>query len=134
MTIGILIISHESLGQSLLDICTKTLGLCPLAVHVIGVSLHDDPDALIHKATAILGTLDTGDGVLVLTDLCGATPANIACKLKQQNEQLMIISGLNLPMLMRVLNYPDLSLNDITKRAIEGGRQGVVLLPVHPEN
>ncbi|MBL1277972.1 MAG: PTS sugar transporter subunit IIA [Ectothiorhodospiraceae bacterium] len=131
MTIGVLIISHESLGQTLLDICTKTLGLCPLTAQVIGVPLDADPDVLINEAETRLDTLDTGDGVLVLTDLCGATPANIACKLRhriKQHKQLTVVAGLNLPMLMRVLNYPDLSLDDSAERAIKGGQQGVMLL------
>lgn len=129
MTIGVLIISHESLGQSMLDISVKTLDVCPLAVQVLGVPLDLDPDLLARKAEAIIIELNSGDGVLILTDLCGATPANIACRLASQQEQVMVVAGLNLPMLMRVFNYPELRLIDIAERAVDGGRQGIILMP-----
>lgn len=132
MSIGVLIISHESLGQAMLDISMKTLGACPLDVQVLGVPLDTDPDSLAVEAQAMLRTLDSGDGVLILTDLCGATPANIACRLaggSAPDSQIMVVAGLNLPMLMRVFNYPELQLIDIAERAVDGGRQGVLLMP-----
>lgn len=128
MTIGILLLSHERLGQAMLDISVKTLSVCPLATAVMGVALDDDPDRLVLDAEKKLAELDSGDGVLVLTDLCGATPANIACRLAHL-ENVMVVAGLNLPMLMRVLNYPDLQLTEMAERAVEGGRQGIMLLP-----
>lgn len=132
MTIAVLLITHESLGQTLLEISVKSLGLCPLEVQVLGVPLDNDPDTLIREAKTMLDTLDSGDGVLILTDLCGATPANIACRLAHQPEQqdrVIVVTGVNLPMLMRVFNYPELSLTDIAQRAVDGGRQGVMLMP-----
>ena len=137
MTIGVLIISHESLGQAMLEISMKTLDACPLDVQVLGVPLDSDPDSLTHKAETLLDTLDSGDGVLILTDLCGATPANIACRLANaspKHGQIMVVAGLNLPMLMRVFNYPELRLIDIAERAVDGGRQGVLLMPGSCEN
>jgi len=70
--------------------------------------------------------------VLKLTDQCGATPANIACRLASHpppQKEVMVVAGLNLPMLMRVFNYPELRLIDIAERAMDGGRQGVMLMP-----
>lgn len=128
MTIGLLIISHESLGQAMLDTSVKTLDVCPLAVQVLGVPLDMDPDKLTLTAEAMVKTLDSGDGVLILTDLCGSTPSNIACRLAS-HEHVMVVTGLNLPMLMRVFNYPELRLIDIAERAVDGGRQGVMLMP-----
>lgn len=137
MSIGVLIISHESLGQAMLDISMKTLGACPLDVQVLGVPLDADPEQLAGDAENTLQTLDSGDGVLILTDLCGATPANIACRLasaSSKHSQIMVVAGLNLPMLMRVFNYPELRLIDIAERAVDGGRQGVLLMPGPCEN
>jgi len=128
MTIGVLLVSHERLGQAMLDISVKTLSVCPLATRVLSVSLDEDPDALAARAEKMVHELDAGDGVLVLTDLCGATPANVACRLTHL-EHIMVVSGLNLPMLIRVLNYPNLSLEEVAERAVDGGRQGVMLLP-----
>jgi mannose PTS system EIIA component len=128
MSIGVLLISHESLGQDMLDISVKAMGFCPLAVKVLGIPLDADPDTLSHQAQALVSSLDSGDGVLVLTDLCGATPANIASRLTQDNH-IMIVAGFNLPMLMRVFNYAQLTLMEIAERAINGGRQGILLMP-----
>lgn len=128
MTIGVLILSHELLGQSMLEVCTKTLGVCPLATKVMDVPLDSDTGEITRHAEKMVQELDTGDGVLVLTDLCGATPSNIASRLNHSGK-LMVVAGLNLPMLMRILNYPKLRLEEMAERAVEGGRQGVMLLP-----
>ncbi|HEC18947.1 MAG TPA: PTS sugar transporter subunit IIA [Gammaproteobacteria bacterium] len=132
MTIGVLILSHEQLGQSMLDVSVKTISVCPLATRVLGVSLDEDPDMLAVKAQTLLDEVNSGDGVLVLTDLCGGTPANIASRLAHLDD-VMVVAGLNLPMLIRVLNYPELSLAETAERAVAGGRQGIMLLPGHNE-
>jgi len=128
MTIGVLLVSHESLGYTMLDISVKILSVCPLATRVLSVPLDDDLDILAERAEKMVIELDCGDGVLVLTDLCGATPSNIACRLVRV-ANVMVVAGLNLPMLIRVLNYPELSLTEMAERAVDGGRQGVMLLP-----
>ena len=128
MTIGVLLITHEPLGQALLEISTNTLNACPLATAVLDVARDRDPAQLASEAGKLLKELDSGDGVLVLTDLCGSTPSNIACQLRSQ-QRVMVVAGLNLPMLIRVLNYPELSLTEMAERAVDGGRQGVMLLP-----
>ncbi|WP_455217452.1 PTS sugar transporter subunit IIA [Kaarinaea lacus] len=128
MTIGVLIVSHGTLGQAMLDISVKTLDVCPLATRVLNVSFECDPDLIARNAEDMAKELDSGDGVLILTDLCGATPSNIACRLVRHH-RAMVVAGLNLPMLMRVLNYPNLTLEEMAERAIDGGRQGIMLLP-----
>lgn len=128
MTIGVLLINHQPLGQAMLEVSMKTLGICPLAVQVLDVPLDADPDQMTREAQRMVAALDSGDGVLILTDLCGSTPANIACRLSGQ-QRVMVVTGLNLPMLMRVFNYPELQLLDIVERALDGGRQGVMLMP-----
>lgn len=69
--------------------------------------------------------LDQGQGILILTDMFGSTPSNIACAVSDRND-IRIVSGLNLPMLIRVLNYPSLSLEELELKAISGGQEGVV--------
>lgn len=128
MTIGVLIVSHDQLGQAMLDISVKTISVCPLATRLLNVSYDCDPDELASAAENMVRELDSGDGVLVLTDLCGATPSNIACRLVRSSH-VMVVAGLNLPMLMRILNYPNLSLEEMAERAMDGGRQGIMLLP-----
>ena len=72
-----------------------------------------------------LHEIDQGDGTLILTDMYGSTPSNIACDTSERHD-IRIVSGLNLPMLIRVLNYPHLSLNELEQKAITGGQDGVV--------
>ena len=127
MTIGVLIVSHELLGQTMLDISVKTLSVCPLATKVLSVQLECDPGELAENAEKLVKELDTGDGVLILSDLCGATPSNIACRLSY-HQHVKVVVGLNMPMLLRILNYPNLSLEEMADKAVDGGRQGVMML------
>jgi PTS system ascorbate-specific IIA component len=129
MTIGILLVSHAPLGQTLLDTAIKNLGIiCPLATTVLDVPFDADPRAQVRQAETLYTHLDTGDGVLVLTDLCGATPSNIASHLAQQ-PRTMVIAGLNLPMLIRVLNYSKLELTELAEHAAESGRRDILSSP-----
>jgi mannose PTS system EIIA component len=83
-----------------------------------------DPDQQLERAQQYLQQLEQGDGVLILTDLYGSTPSNIACKLR--NDKVAVITGLNLPMLIRVLNYPALNLHELAEKATGGGREGII--------
>lgn len=99
-----------------------------LTTAVLDIPFGIDPDTQAQQAEALYTHLDTGNGVLVLTDLCGATPGNIASRLAH-HPHVMVIAGLNLPMLMRVLNYPTLELAEMAEHAAEGGRRGILSLP-----
>ena len=79
--IGILIISHGDLGNSLIHCANHVMGERPEHLMHLGVTIHDDPDVIIPKALELLKQLDRGDGVLILSDICGATPCNIANRL-----------------------------------------------------
>ncbi len=126
MTIGVLLVSHGALGEVVLDIAVKTLSVCPLATRTLSIPFDSDPEAMKQTALSLLQELDSGDGVLVLTDMFGATPSNVACTLACQ-DRVLVVAGLNLPMLLRVFNYPQLDLQALAERAVEGGRQGVVM-------
>ena len=79
--IGILIVTHGAFGESLIHCASHVLGKRPLQVRQVGVTVHDDPDAILPQAQELVRQLDEGDGVLVLTDIFGATPGNIAARL-----------------------------------------------------
>lgn len=125
MSVSLLIIAHAPLGQSVLDAATGTLGRNPLKTAVLDVERSDEPDIAIIQAQRLVEELDQGDGVLVLTDIYGSTPSNIACSLLQR-ENIRIITGLNLPMLIRVMNYADLDLPSLTDKAFSGGHDGIL--------
>ena len=124
MSVGVLIISHDGIGPALLGTATLMLNDCPLQTKLLTVSRDCDPDQLTEDAIEQLEALDSGDGVLVLTDLYGSTPCNIALKLAPQNH-IQVVSGLNLSMLIRVFNYPKLTLEELSENAISGGKDGI---------
>ena len=127
MAVGILLVTHPGIGNALLDVAATLLRPLPLAVEAFEVPFDADPDAQLPLASAAMRRVDGGEGVLVLTDLHGATPANIAARLARLGTPVRRVSALNLPMLLRVMNYPELPLEAMPAVASAGGRNGVVL-------
>jgi PTS system ascorbate-specific IIA component len=125
MTVGILLICHNDIGAELIETATDMLERQPLSLAHIDVRQDDDPIDLLNTARRRVAELDGGDGVLVMTDMYGSTPSNIAHRLREQHH-VQVISGVNLPMLVRALNYPRLSLADMTAKARSGGRDGII--------
>jgi PTS system ascorbate-specific IIA component len=123
--IGILIIAHGNLGESLIDCASHVLNKRPPAVGAIAVELTDDPAVLLKKAQQQVAALDDGDGVLVLSDIYGATPCNIAMKLMSPGK-VEGIAGVSLPMLVRSLTYRDRGIAVMVQKAVSGGHDGVV--------
>ena len=124
MSVGLLIVTHGSIGKSILDTALAILGTSPLPTRIMSVPMGCERDKLLVTAADEIRQLDQGDGVLILTDMYGATPCNITCNLQEKNTS--IVAGLNLPMLIRVLNYPELDLIQMTEKAISGGQDGVM--------
>jgi PTS system ascorbate-specific IIA component len=125
VNVGILLITHDNIGALLLQTAIDILGICPLSTSALSAPPDCDTEAILEEARQLTQQLDNGDGVLVLTDLYGATPSNIACRLHRFHD-VRVVSGVNLPMLIRVLNYPDLDLEGLRRKAVSGGRDGVL--------
>ncbi|OUR73409.1 PTS mannose transporter subunit IIA [Methylophaga sp. 42_8_T64] len=125
MTVGILIVSHNQIGAELINTAKQMLSCCPLPTKVISIGLNDTPDQIRPLLYEELKKLDQGHGILILTDMFGSTPSNIACAVSDRDD-IQIVSGLNLPMLVRVLNYPGLSLKELEDKAVTGGQEGIV--------
>jgi PTS system ascorbate-specific IIA component len=123
--IGILIVTHGRIGQSLLESAVQILDETPRLVATLGVSRSDDPDDLILRARRLIKQLDEGEGVVVLTDIFGATPGNVIARLLEDG-RVEGVSGLSLPMLLRVLTGRSGSLSETVQRAMSGGAEGVV--------
>ena len=126
--IGILIVSHGAFGESLIHCASHVLGKRPLYVRQLGVTVHDDPDEILPVAEDLIRFLDQGQGVLVMTDIYGATPANIAAKLLKAG-RVEGIAGVNLPMLIRALTYREEPLDAVLAKALSGGSEGVMRMP-----
>ena len=126
MSVGILLVTHEGIGSALLAVATRLLRKLPLACESFEVPFDGDPDALLPQASAALRRVDGGHGVLVLTDLYGATPSNIATQLARLGTPVRRVAALNLPMLLRVMNYADLALDELPAIAAAGARNGAI--------
>ena len=127
MSVGILLITHEGIGHALLAVATRLLRKLPLQTAAFEVPFDGDVDALLPQASAALRKVDGGHGVLVLTDLYGATPSNIAAKLSRLGTPVRRVSALSLPMLLRVMNYADLDLDELPAVAAAGARNGAII-------
>ena len=127
MAVGILLITHEGVGSALLAVATRLLRTLPLKAEALDVPFDGDPDALLPMASAALRRVDGGHGVLVLTDLYGATPSNVAAKVARLGTPVRRVSALSLPMLLRVMNYAELELDELPAVASVGARNGVIL-------
>lgn len=128
--IGILLISHGSYGEALVQNACHVLNRRPPLLGQLGVAAQDDPLDLLPLARRVLALVDDGDGVLVLTDIFGASPANLALKLLEPG-RVEGLSGLNLPMLLRALTYRDKGMETVLARARDGGRDGVINMLNH---
>lgn len=123
--IGIFLITHGTLGEALIQCACHVLNKRPPQIAQLGVSAQDDPLDLLPTARQMAAWADSGGGVLVLTDIYGATPSNIATKLLHPG-RIEGIAGVNLPMLLRTLTYREKDMNTLIQRAISGGCDGVM--------
>lgn len=127
MACGILLITHPGIGTSLLQVATTLLRQLPLKTEAFEVPFDADLDALLPQASAALRRVDGGEGVLVMTDLYGASPSNLAARLARLGTPVRRVSALSLPMLLRVMNYPEQGLQDLPATAAAGTRNGAIV-------
>jgi PTS system ascorbate-specific IIA component len=125
--VGILLITHNGLGDSLVDCVRHVLGSVPDNLKALSVLADDEPQQKILAGEALLGQLNKGSGVLILTDVFGATPSNIGKQLCQA-EGVAGVAGVNLPMLLRVICHSTSTLPELAQLAVEGGRDCIVYM------
>jgi PTS system ascorbate-specific IIA component len=128
--IGILLITHGSYGEALLQNVCHVLNKRPPQVMQLGLTSQDDPLDILPMAREILALVDKGDGVLILTDIFGASPANLALKLLERG-RIEGLTGVNMPMLLRALTYRDKGMKTLLVRARDGGRDGIINMLDH---
>jgi len=126
MAVGILLVTHPGIGSSLLQVAGTLLRELPLKAEAFEVPFDADADALLPAASAALRRVDGGQGVLLLSDLYGASPSNLAAKIARLGTPVRRVSALNLPMLLRVMNYAELDLDELPAVAAAGARNGVI--------
>ena len=128
--IGIFLLTHTTYGESLIQCACHVLNKRPLLIGQLGVSAQDDPLDALPLARDMLKLVDGGDGVLILTDIYGATPSNLAMKLLEPG-RIEGIAGVNLPMLLRAIAYRDKDMETLITRSVAGGRDGVLNMLKH---
>ncbi len=130
--VGLMVITHNQIGAALIETATRMLDSCPMPVEVISVTAADNPEDILQQSGEKLARINQGDGVIVLTDMYGSTPSNIAIQICENHDKnkkrgnAVVITGVNLPMLVRLLNYPNLNLQQLIDKALSGGRDGIL--------
>ena len=125
MATSILLLTHSGIGDSLAATAKRLMPSSSTRIGTYAVSYDCVPEEEIIKLKQYCAELDQGSGVLLLTDLYGATPSNIAMQFKDEANR-WLVGGLNLAMLLKVLNYSDMEGEALAQKAFEGGRDSVV--------
>jgi PTS system mannose-specific IIA component len=121
---SILIIAHAPLASALRECALHVFPDCGAGVQAVDVPAHEPPERTLDRARQAVAQLDT-DGVLLLSDVFGATPCNVAQKLNDSPDT-RLVTGVNLPMLLRSVCYRHESLEALVTRAQAGGTQGIM--------
>ena len=129
--IGVLLVTHGNLGEALLAAASHALGARPPRVACAGIGGSDDPDRMLAQLRERVRALDDSSGVILLTDIFGATPANLVARLLE-SDRVEGVAGVNLPMLLRVLSYRDATLAAAVGKALSGGVEGVLHISIDP--
>jgi len=127
--IGILIIAHDSLADGLARAVTHVLGARPPQFEILPIAATDDPVSLLPAARELIANLDTGRGVIIFSDIYGASPCNLVGKLLKPG-RVEGVAGVNLPMLVRAITYRNRDLDTMVKKAVSGGCEGVLHINV----
>ncbi len=133
---GIVIVAHTPIASAMLNFAEHTFGVVPERVRAVDIPPHEDIKASYDRVLKAAYGVNAGNGVLILTDVMGATPANVATKLETLgplsglNAPVIVLAGLNLPMLMRCISHRGEDLEEIAKKALAGGQHGILRLGV----
>jgi PTS system ascorbate-specific IIA component len=130
--ISLIILAQEDLGQGLLNAVEHVLGNRPALLDIQPIDYHQPQEALAQALLERIRKIDQGDGVLILADIYGSSHTNAACRLLVPG-RVELVSGVNLPMLVRVLNYRNLSMEQLLRKAQSGGAEGIVRATPSPQ-
>ncbi len=128
--IGLLVVTHGSLGEALIDCASYVLGMRPEKLLALDLSSESDTDRLLATARDRIAQLDEGEGVLVLADIFGATPCNTVCRLVVPG-RVEAVAGASVPMLLKAITYRRDPLEQLAERVVQGAHEGT--FHIHPE-
>jgi len=124
---GILIVTHNNIGKEILKTAETIVGKCVATIRTVGIPgdlIAADLARYADQIKSDIDILDQGQGVVILTDIFGATPSNLVHYFANHHN-VKIVSGLNLPMLIRIINYDDQCLPEMALNAILGANKGI---------
>ena len=124
MSVALLLITHDKIASSLIEVVDTIVNNTPNNISYVEVPMDAPTENIESSIEDKLNQLNQDDGTLILTDMYGSTPSNIAFKFSQQNNT-RLISGLNLPMLVRIMNYRNLPLDELAEKTLSGGKQSI---------
>ncbi|WP_373813317.1 PTS sugar transporter subunit IIA [Neisseria dentiae] len=133
--IGLLIITHEAIGEAYRSLAQHFFfGDTPQNIRILGVDTHEDHDSIISRARQMTADLDCDAGVLIMTDIFGATPCNAARQLVESGKTAML-TGLNAPMMVKAANYAPAADNlaAFTQLVKEAAVNGIIDITSPPE-
>jgi PTS system ascorbate-specific IIA component len=124
MSVGFVIVTHGQTGKSLIAEAEFVLGQS--MKEIVPVSFNQSEGSLnsVSDIRLAIEKADSGDGVLVMTDLIGASPSNRVARLLEEYDAVMV-TGVNLPMTICVWNYREQPLGLVVRKAVDGGRRGI---------
>jgi PTS system mannose-specific IIA component len=123
--VGILLLTHAPLGQAFIEAASHVFRGRPERIEAIDVLPDQDTQEVKAIAEAAICRLDSGDGVLVITDVMGGTPSNCTLPLCRPG-RVEVIAGISLPMLLRALTYRSENIDVVVEMALAGGQGGAV--------
>jgi mannose PTS system EIIA component len=123
--IGLLILGQKEFAAGLIKAVEHTFGSRPPALDIAGIDYIQPPEEIADLVRDGILHVDQGDGVLILADVYGTTHTNVACRLLERG-RVELVSGANLPMLLRTLTYRGLKMDELIDRALSGGCGGIV--------
>ena len=123
--IGLLVLGQKEFAAGLVHAVEHTFGTHPPALETAGIDYVQPPEEIAELLRSQIARVDQGDGVLILADVYGTTHTNVACRLLERG-RVELISGANLPMLLRTLTYRGLTMDELIDRALSGGCGGIV--------
>ena len=132
--VGIIIVAHTPVASAMLGFAEHTYGSSPERVRAVDIAPYEDTKASFDRVMKAAYAVNSGHGILILTDVMGATPANVASKLEALgplsglNAPVIVLAGLNLPMLMRCITHRGDSLEELAQKALVGGQNGILRL------
>ena len=133
----ILIVAHDPLAEAMRQCALHVFPDCGERVLALDVPPQEAPDVTQQRALQLLQRLPA-EGVLILTDVFGATPSNVVQRLLQSvpadvhGMQVRALSGMSLPMLLRATCYAELPLDELVERAMAGAQQGIMAFAYTP--